>query len=184
MRTEDRIAEAALVMFAERGVAATSLDDLARSLGLTKQTVLYHYGSKESLVRSVAGRGTDELIEVLTSALADSEAGRDRMESVVRAAFDLAVRRPELVALLREVSRLGSPVSDDVLDRLQPLIERAVTALAAARGGSDPRLLLVSIYALVTGTVTDTVALRAVGVTLDLRVAAQLRRTVLNLLRP
>ncbi len=181
------MADAAIGFFAERGVAATSLDDLARSLGLTKQTVLYHFGSKDGLVRAVAKRGASELASVLQQAAEGSEPGWDRVESIVRAAFGLAVQRPELVGLLREISRLGAPVTEAVLDDLQPLIDAALDSLERGMAdgvfrSSDPRLVLVSAYAAITGVVTDVGALRAVGLTLDLRVAARLRRTVLDYL--
>ncbi len=183
--TIERVGEAALLRFADQGVAATSLDDLARSLGLTKQTVLYHFGSKDGLVRSVAARGARELALVLEGAVDRSEPGWDRVEAVVRAAFGLAVARPELLSLLREVSRLGAPVTEVVLDDLQPLIDRSLAALregmeSGVFATGDPRLVLVSAYAMVTGVVTDPEALRAVGLRLDLRVAARLRRAVLD----
>lgn len=185
--TGDRVITAALLRFADQGVAATSLDELARSLGLTKQTVLYHFGSKEGLVRAVVRTGAADLVAVLDDAVVSSEPGWDRIESVVRAAFGLAVLRPELLGLLREVSRLGAPISEEVLVPLQPLIDGAIEALSVAMDdgtfrSSDPRLVLVSAYAAVTGVVADTEALRALGLTLDLRVAAGLRRTVLDFL--
>ncbi len=185
--THERVSEAALLRFADQGVAATSLDDLARSIGLTKQTVLYHFGSKDGLVRAVAKRGAAELVTVLSEAAQQSEPGWDRIESIVRAAFGLAVQRPELLSLMREVSRLGAPVSEIVLEDLQPLIDGALDALADGMEAgvfrsADPRLLLVSAYAAVAGVVTDPEALRAVGLELDLRVAAGLRRTVLDFL--
>jgi hypothetical protein len=135
----------------------------------------------------VAERGAAELAAVLEAAVAESGPGWDRIESVVRAAFGLAARRPELLGLLREVSRLGAPVSEVVLEDLQPLIDGALAALSAGMDSgafrpTDPRLVLVSAYALVTGPVTDLEALRAVGLTLDLRVATRLRRTVLDFL--
>ncbi|MEZ5378100.1 MAG: TetR/AcrR family transcriptional regulator [Acidimicrobiales bacterium] len=185
--THDRVSEAALLRFADQGVAATSLDDLARSIGVTKQTVLYHFGSKDGLVRAVAQRGANELAGVLGDAAAHSEPGWDRVESIVRAAFGLAVQRPELLSLMREVSRLGAPVSEVVLADLQPLIDRALGSLSEGMAAgvfktADPRLLLVSAYAAVAGVVTDPEALRAVGLELDVRVAARLRRTVLDFL--
>jgi hypothetical protein len=48
---------------------------------------------------------------------------------------------------------------------------------------SDPRLVLVSAYAAVTGVVADGEVLRAVGLDLDLRVAVRLRGVVLAFLR-
>jgi len=43
----------------------------------------------------------------------------------------------------------------------------------------DPQMVLLSAYAVVTGVVSDGEVLRAVGLQLDLRVAARLRRTLL-----
>ncbi|MCB0972531.1 MAG: helix-turn-helix transcriptional regulator, partial [Acidimicrobiales bacterium] len=47
--TRERILAAALSLFAERGVEATSLDAVASEVGVRKQTLLYWFGSKEQL---------------------------------------------------------------------------------------------------------------------------------------
>ncbi len=185
--TRDRVISVATVAFADRGVSGTSLDDLARTLGVTKQTILYHFRTKDALVDEVLVAGATELRLVLEQASATSRPGWDRIEAVVRAAFALAVARPELLGLLRELSRLGPERSKEVISRLQPLVEAAVSELEAGMADgrfrrSDPRLVLVSAYAAVTGVVADGGALRAVGLELDLRVAARLRRTVLDFL--
>ncbi|MEL7157232.1 MAG: TetR/AcrR family transcriptional regulator [Actinomycetota bacterium] len=186
-QTKQRVISAATIAFAERGVAGTSLDDLARTLGVTKQTILYHFRSKDGLVAEVLSSGARELQLVLEGASAASRPGWDRIESVVRAAFGLAVARPELLGLLRELSRLGPAYSQPVIAMLQPLVDAAVVELEAGMADgrfrrSDPRLVLVSAYATVTGVVTDVEVLRAVGLRLDLRVAASLRRTLLEFL--
>ncbi len=177
----------ATVAFAERGVAATSLDELARQLGVTKQTILYHFGSKDGLVAEVLAAGAGELVAVLEAASRSSGPGWDRIEATVRASFALAVARPELLGLLRELDRLGPERSQPVVQQLQPMIDAALAELDdGMRSGryrrSDPRLVLVSAYAAVTGVVTDTEALRAVGMELDLRAAVELRRSVLAFL--
>lgn len=178
----------ATVAFAEQGVAGTSLDDLARRLDVTKQTILYHFGSKDRLVDAVLTAGAQELLMVLEGASRVSEPGWDRVEAAVRSSFALAVARPELLGLLRELSRLGREQSEQVLSVLQPLVDSAVGDLESGMidgrfRRSDPRLVLVSAYAAVTGVVTDVEVLRAVGLELDLRVAVRLRRTVLAFLR-
>ncbi len=185
--TAQRTVEAAATAFADRGVAATSLDDLARTLGVTKQTILYHFKSKDGLLRAVLTEATTVLVEELDRALVASPPGWPRVEATVRTAFGLAVRRPELLGLLREVARLGPPVSDDVIALLQPMTDRAVAAIGDGMDAgrfrrSDPELVLVSAYAAVTGVVSDPEVLRAVGLELDLRTAARLRRTVLDFL--
>jgi TetR/AcrR family transcriptional regulator len=182
------VLEVASASFAERGVAGTSLDELARRLGVTKQTILYHFKSKDGLIDAVVESAALVLHDELARALDASEPGWDRIEASVRAVFALAVRRPELLGLLREVSRLGPPHSDVLAASLAPLVDRSIAALergmaAGTLQRSDPRLLLALSYALTTGVVTDTEVLRVLGMTLDLRVAAQLRRTVLDFLR-
>lgn len=189
--TRSRIIERATVAFAERGVAATSLDGLAADLGLTKQAILYHFGSKDGLVEAVMAAAANRLVHVLDDAAAGSAPGWPRVEAVVRAAFGLAVREPALLALLREVSRLGQPVSDRMIDVMSPLVGRAIDYLHSGRQAvasdrrtpvTDPRLVLVSAYTMVTGAVTEPEVLRAVGLDLDLRTAAGLRRTLLSFL--
>ena len=100
--TKHRAILIATVAFAERGVAGTSLDELARQLGVTKQTILYHFGSKDSLVREVLAQGATDLLTVLEAASQTSQPGWDRIEAIVRSSFGLAVERPELLGLLRE----------------------------------------------------------------------------------
>ncbi|MEZ5409120.1 MAG: TetR/AcrR family transcriptional regulator [Acidimicrobiales bacterium] len=186
--TKHRVVEVAMVAFADRGVAGTSLDDLARQVGMTKQAILYHFGSKDGLVTAVLEQGAQDLIGVLAAAGAAAAAGWDRVEATVRAAFGLAVRRPELVGLLRELGRLGPERTGQVVSLLQPMIDAAVGALQSGMDDgrlrrSDPRLVLVSAYAIVTGVVADTGVLRAVGLELNLKLAVDLRRAVLAFLR-
>ena len=186
--TKHRAILVATVAFADKGVAGTSLDELARQLGVTKQTILYHFGSKDRLVADVLAAAASDLLVVLEDASRSSGAGWDRVDATVRAAFGLAVERPELLGLLRELSRLGPERSQQVIGVLQPLIDAAVGDLESGMSDgrfrrSDPRLVLVSAYAAVTGVVTDVEVLRAVGLELDLRVAVQLRRAVLSFLR-
>jgi TetR/AcrR family transcriptional regulator len=186
--TKHRVVAVATVAFAERGVNGASLDDLARQLGVTKQTILYHFGSKDGLVAAVLSQAADDLFAVLEEASRSSQPGWERVEATVRASFALAVQRPDLLGLLRELGRLGPERSQAVLALLQPMIDGAVAELEAGMDQgrfrrSDPRLVLVSAYAAVTGVVTDLAVLRAVGLDLDLKVAAQLRRAVLAFLR-
>lgn len=187
MATKHRAVEAATVAFADRGVAGTSLDGLAAELGVTKQTILYHFGSKDGLLTAVLTDGARELVETLRGAIEPADPDWDRVVNIVRASFALAIRRPDLLGLLREVNRLGRPWSEVVLDVLQPLVDRAVCFLdEGMRQGrfrsGDPQMVLLSAYAVVTGAVADAEALRAVGLDLDLRVAVRLRRSLLSFL--
>ncbi len=129
--TRTRVVDAALVAFGTRGYETTSLDALAAELGVRKQTILYYFPSKEALLDAAIDRGAGELSQALEGALASAGGGWDRVEAIVRSVFQLAGRRPELLGLLREVSRLGPPAATRLTAALDPLIGRATTFLQA-----------------------------------------------------
>jgi AcrR family transcriptional regulator len=188
LATEGRILDAALGSFGTRGFEATSLDQIARELGIRKQTILYYYPSKPALLDAVIDRSAAEIAEVLEQTLVDADVGFARIEAIVRTVFRIAIRQPELLGLLREVSRLGAPAAGRLVDDFAPLVERATNFLDAEMvagrfRSSDARLLLVSVYSTIVGVATEIEVLRAVGIEPTLRSTAIRRREVINFLR-
>lgn len=186
--TRSRILDAALASFAARGYGATSLDALAVQVGLRKQTILHHFGTKQGVLVAVVDRSAGELADALEAALSGAGPGFARVEALVRATFRLAARRPELLGLLREVGRLGPPAATRLVEGLEPLVERALAFLenemAAGRvRRHDPRLLLLSAYSTVIGVATEVEVLRAVGVEPTARSLVQRRAELLGFLR-
>jgi hypothetical protein len=125
---------------------------------------------------------------VLRDIVATSGEGFARVEATVNGVFRMAMRRPELLGLLREVTRLGPPVLNRATDTMEPLIKGATEWLhgemAAGRvRHSDPRLLAFSVYSTVMGVATEIEILRAVGVEPSLREAVIRRRELLRFLR-
>src|SRR5271167_4544402 len=88
--TADRILDAALVSFGSRGYEATSLDALADSLGMRKQSILYWFSSKDVLLEALIDRSATELSAALEESLARAGTGWARIEAVVRSVFRLA----------------------------------------------------------------------------------------------
>ena len=188
MDTRGRILDAALVSFADRGYEATSLDALATGLGVRKQTILYHFGTKDALLEAVIDASAADLADALERALAKAGPGFQRVEALVKTTFRLAARRPELLGLLREVSRLGPPATTRLMDALDPLIERARAFLevemdAGNMRRQDPRLLLLSSYSTVIGVATEVEVLRAVGVEPTVRSLLRRRDELIEFLR-
>lgn len=187
MNTSERVLAAATEAFGLRGYDATSLDALARELGVRKQTVLYHFGSKEALLDAVVADAAAELGHALEEGLRNAAPALGSVEACVRAVFRLAIRRPELLGVLRELSRLGDPWVGRVIEVLDPLVKRATDFLEAEMDAgrmrrSDPKLLLVSVYSTVIGVATEAEVLRAVGIEPTLRTTARRRRELLDFL--
>ncbi|MBP8212070.1 MAG: TetR/AcrR family transcriptional regulator, partial [Ilumatobacteraceae bacterium] len=155
--TRERILDAATDMFGVRGVDAVSLDMIAADVGVAKQTLLYWFPSKDDLVQAVLVEAASELTIATEAAIrATGDDPLDRIEAVVRAVFRPAVRRPALLGLIREVSRLSPAVGERFHAELRPLVDRAVGYLQKEmdRGRirqADPRLIAALCYATVTG---------------------------------
>ncbi|HVC71886.1 MAG TPA: TetR/AcrR family transcriptional regulator [Acidimicrobiales bacterium] len=186
--TADRILDAALVSFGSRGYEATSLDALADSLGMRKQSILYWFSSKDVLLEALIDRSAAEMSAALEESLARAGTGWARIEAVVRSVFRLAARRPELLGLVREVGRLGPPAATRLTLALDPLVGRASAFLQAemdsgAMRRHEPRLLLLAIYSTVVGMITEVEVLRALGEEPSARSLVRRRQEILSLLR-
>jgi AcrR family transcriptional regulator len=187
MTTRERVLSAALSSFGGKGYDATSLDQIAAELGIRKQTILYYYPSKVDLLDAVIDESSAELAATLEAALADAGPGWDRVEAIIRSVFRLALRRPELLGLLREVSRLGPPAATRLTENLDPLVKRAREFLEAEMAAghmrtTDARLVLLSTYSTVLGVATEVEVLRAVGIEPTLRSMVVRRRELLRFL--
>jgi TetR/AcrR family transcriptional regulator len=167
--TRDRILEAAAGRFGIRGVDAVSLDEIAADVGVRKQTVLYWFASKEELVDGVLEVTAADLAVVIDAAVrAAPDEPLARIDAVVTAVFRLAVRRPALLGLVRELSRLPPAQATRLRAHVEPLVQRAVVYLGAEMDAGrlrrgDPRLVAALAYGTVTGIATEPEALRAVG---------------------
>jgi TetR/AcrR family transcriptional regulator len=186
--TADRILDAALASFGSRGFEATSLDALAETLGVRKQSILYWFPSKEALLEALIDRSARELATALEDALAAAGSGWARVEAVVGSVFRLAARRPELLGLLSEVGRLGPPAATRLMLVLEPLVQRASQFLAHEMDAGhmrrhEPRLLLLAIYSTVVGMITEVEVLRALGEEPTARSLVRRRQEILRLLR-
>jgi len=182
------VLDAALGSFGTKGFEATSLDQLAAELGVRKQTILYYFPTKAELLDAVVDRAAADLTVALEAAVNRAGPSFARVEGIVRSVFRMALRRPELLGLLREVSRLGPPTATRLVEALEPLVQSATAFLEAEMDAGrmrrcDARLLLLSVYSTVLGVATEVEVLRAVGIEPTLRSTAVRRRELLNFLR-
>ena len=187
--TRERVLDVALDLFGSRGFDAVSLDEIARTVGVRKQTVLYWFASKDDLIDAVLTAAAAELVVVIDAALrAAPDDPLDRVDAVVRALFRPAVRRPALLGLIREVGRLQSDQVERLRQSLASMVDRAVEYLGAEmdRGRlrqGDPKLIAALGYATLTGIATEPEALRTVGWEADITGLRQLRDELRSFLR-
>lgn len=66
------VLDAAISVFAQKGIAGTSIQDIANAAGLSKGAVHYHFDSKEELLKRVLERSC-ELVEMRVRGVFESE---------------------------------------------------------------------------------------------------------------
>jgi AcrR family transcriptional regulator len=103
-------------MVAERGYDNVSLRDIAEALGMSKGTILHHYGSKERLLEQVHAEYMRRRLEEAHVLMERLESPSDRLAGLVYQLL-LAQRddRASTVAFAREIARFQSdPLMTDV----------------------------------------------------------------------
>lgn len=158
--TAERILDAAEDLFAAKGYAATTLRDVAGSVGLRIPSLYNHFESKESLYAAVLERGIRPVLEALTDFTAAGGSGREDSRAVVQRVMELLAQHPQLARLVQQESLTGGP-------RLAPLLrEWLVRVFAEARQSIDRAgetrwsddqlpLLVLALYHVVVGYFTS-----------------------------
>ena len=152
----DSLLDVAVAVFNERGYEATSMDELAVRLGVTKSAIYHHVPSKVELLRRALDRALDALFAVTGEPAATTGTAIDRLEHVVRGSVRvLAADLPSVTLLLRV--RGNSDVERAALQRRREF-DRVVTDLvraAAADGDVRPDLDPAVTSRLLFGTVNS-----------------------------
>ena len=79
--TRDELLAAATRLFAEKGFYGASMAAIASELGLTKQALIHHFGSKEKLYGEVMQRISDQLLSTAIQAAAERTESESELES-------------------------------------------------------------------------------------------------------
>jgi TetR/AcrR family transcriptional regulator len=135
-RTRAAILEAAESIFAERGFAATRLEDVADRVGIRRASIVYYFKDKKELYHAVLGGVLGGLRERIEAALSRSGPLPARLEAGVAAWVDYVGARPSLARLLlREVADAAPGRRPPILEHTRPffeLVQREIFARDAA----------------------------------------------------
>jgi len=130
--TRQRIVEATFELHSERGIADTSMKDIAERAGVSVGTVYHHFPSYADAIVA-CGAYTAEHAPAPTRALFDGAASRhERIERLARSFFDRYERVPALESVRRDrqlTPELDAFARDEVRGR------RKLAAEAAGTGG-------------------------------------------------
>ncbi|PXY37194.1 TetR family transcriptional regulator [Prauserella coralliicola] len=99
----ESVLRCAVALFNERGYDRTSMEDLARGLGITKSAIYHHVPGKEELLRLAVTRALDGLFAVADEAASVEGRAVERLEYLVRGSVGLLVEQLPFVTLLLRV---------------------------------------------------------------------------------
>lgn len=152
-----RVLDAALACYAGKGMAATSLRDIAIQAGVTPALLHYYYGDKAQLQEAVI---EERLLPAFQGMQESLQQAGDSLDALITAFVDGVARtvacHPWLPPLwIREVVSEGGALRDLLLTRVASgtaLMMAQRFASEQRRGrlnpGLDPRLLMVSLIGL------------------------------------
>lgn len=80
----ENIVSAASALFMEKGIAATSMDDIAKAAGYSKATLYVYFENKEEIVGILALNSMKKLYDYISSALIQHETTKARYDFICR----------------------------------------------------------------------------------------------------
>ena len=148
----------AVAVFNERGYDGTSMEDLARRLGITKSAIYHHVQSKEALLALALDRAHQGLLAVAEEIRGMEAPAVDRLERLVHDSVVVLVEQLPYVTLLLRV-RGNTEVERRALGRRRELDRLAADLVdqAIAEGGIrsdvEPHLAARLLFGLVNSLV-------------------------------
>lgn len=144
------VLRAAVQMFNQRGFYATSLEDVAASLGISKPTIYHYLGNKDQVLLECVTIGLDQLLQAAQAVRQEPGAGIDRLRSFLRRYaevnmddFGRCVVRTGDEALSPVSARRFRDLKREIDQAMRSLIEEGIADGSVAR--TDPKLLAFTI---------------------------------------
>ena len=127
---EEQMLAAARALFAERGYAAVTMDDVAAAVGVTKPLLYTYFGNKERLYLACMAPAGDALVATVVEAVAEGGTAADAVANGVRAFFAFVDRDRDAWRVLFDET---APAGGELARRVGEYRERLAGMVAEAR---------------------------------------------------
>lgn len=136
--SRERILQAALEAFSEKGFDGATTREIAAHAGVPLGLLQYHFGAKPKLWRAAVDRAFAKLRSGLESVLADPSPtdDRERLRLLIRGHVHFVARNPEFVRLMHDEGKRRGPRMRWMVDRyVKPLHGALVPLIRSAQQG-------------------------------------------------
>jgi AcrR family transcriptional regulator len=118
-QTRERLLDAALTLFSQRGYAATGIRDILQTAGVTQPTLYHHFADKASLLQTLIERHYGESQQQLEEIIAGEASTAGKLLAFVTSSFQHCCADPRVPRLMFQ-TYFGPtvPEIDGVLDKL------------------------------------------------------------------
>jgi AcrR family transcriptional regulator len=138
--TRERIVDAALTLFREKGFDETTMRDIAAAAEVATGAAYYYFRSKEELVMAFYARTAEEARTLLPPAIERSKDLRKRLRAVIDMKFEqFAEHRRLLIGIVRIGIDPEHPLSP-FGQETQPMREESIGTFRTALEGSTTRI--------------------------------------------
>jgi AcrR family transcriptional regulator len=102
--TEERLLDAALTLFAEKGYAAASVREIIEATGVTRPVLYYYCSSKEDLFKRLVHWKHDEAYRELGRIAQETTGCANRLRAIVRGSFAFCAADPRVPGVMFQTS--------------------------------------------------------------------------------
>lgn len=125
----ERLYEAAIVAFSERGFHATTTRDIASAAGMSAAALYAHHRTKEELLWVIAIRGHQESLSIVQRAIASSTDPTEQLRTLAHSFAEFHAREHTTARVLNYELAALEPEHRVEVDRLRHQIDHETRAL-------------------------------------------------------
>lgn len=160
-RKSMEIQEAAISLFARKGYAGTSIEDIANELGYSKATLYYYFHNKEEIFLDIMINTLDRLAGAMDSMTVPECSAPEDMARIIDHFIDEKFEKIGLFQVFHQIQTFFSEVKtkesrDKIKNRLGLIMDKveAITTRGCATGQlrqDDPRMLATLFMGMIFG---------------------------------
>ena len=144
LEKRERILNAAIGVFAERGFHDCRVSDIAKAAGVSHGLVYHYFESKDDVLRSIYRDRWSLFLELARQRLAEERTAVGRLENTVSFVVDVYRANPDLMRVLLQDLPVGASsfiheTTNEAIDIIALTLEEGI-ASGEFRQGLEPRL--------------------------------------------